>query len=468
MQTQGAGLFATLREDDRGMTLVEVITAMIVFAIIVSGALIGIATTMRISSDNSARSAATNLASAAIDSARVESQQNIVTMAGEVDTPAVNGRTYTVVRTLDWQYTNGTSNRCNAAASGTAAQLLFLQVHIKVTWTGMGSAAPVVQDTALAPTSKINDPSLGTVLVSVQSVTGSGGTSGVVATVTPSTDVPNNTAQTLTTQPTVTNADGCTVAIKVKPGTYSVTLSPSNGQQYRDQDQQANPQKTVVVKEGQSSGASFTYDPAVAVRMNYASNGSGSVLLPSNLITSFVSTYGTSTTSGTASPQYLSPITGGYTVYAGPYDSNTQLADGSTNANSCLSTDPTAWPKASDGRVGKAATGGIGVSATTADVSMGLATITIPKANTVITARLAPPSGDDPGCKVAQTLTFSRSVTAGSGNTDVQVALPFGSWTITSQRTATSGGATAVTVKDTGRVILGALGYVVLDPRVGP
>lgn len=467
MRRSSARFLDAVRRDDRGMTLVEVITAMIVFAIIVSGALVGIATTLRISSDNSARSAATNLASAAIDDARVEAQQNIVTMSGQTERPAVNGRAYTVTRTLDWQYTNGTSNRCNAAATGTAAQLLFLQVHIKVTWTGMGSAAPVFQDTALAPTSKINDPSLGTVLVSVQSVTGSGGTAGIVATVSPATDVPNNTAQPLTVQPTTTNGDGCTVAVKVQPGTYTVTLAPSNGQQYRDQDQQASPTKTVVVKEGQSSGASFTYDPAIAVRMNYASNGSGSVLLPSNLTTSFVSTYGTTTTTGAASPQYLSPITGGYTVYAGPYDSNTQLPDGSTNTKSCLSTDPTTWPTASDGRVGKPAVGGIGVSATTANVPMGVATISIAKSDTIITARLAPVSSGDPGCKVPQTLTFSRNATSGSGSTDVQVALPYGSWTITSQRSSTSGAA-AVTVRNSGGIILGVLGYVTLDPRVAP
>ncbi len=190
-----------------------------------------------------------------------------------------------------------------------------------------------------SPSTKINDPSLGTILVQVQSITGSGGVGGVRATITPSTDVTGNKATPLGAQPDVTNPDGCTVAIKVAPGTYTVTLSAPAGQQYRDQDQAAAPTKTVVVKEGQSSGASFNYDPAIAVAMQYASNGSGA-LLPNNLVTSFVSTYGTYTATGTAATQYLSPIGSGYVVYPGVYDSNATNADTTTNTKSCLSTDP--------------------------------------------------------------------------------------------------------------------------------
>lgn len=455
------------RPRDAGFTLVEVIVAITVFGIIIAGALVGIASVMRITSDNSARAQAVNLAAGAIDTARIQAQTNITGMAGSTETPQVDGRTYTVRRTLDWQYTDGTTNRCSASAAGTTAQLLFLNVHIKVTWPGMGSAAPVTQETVFSPSTKINDPTLGTILVQVQSITGSGGTAGVPVSVvpTPLADVPGNTALALATQPTVTNADGCTVAIKVVPGTYTVTLGGPGGAQYRDQDQQAAPTKTVVVKAGQSGGASFTYDPAIAVAMQYASNTPGA-LLPTNLTTSFVSTYGVARLTGTPATQYLSPIPSGYVVYPGIYDSNTTNGDGTVNVNSCPSTDPTAWPKASDGRIGKTPTPAVSKDQLTAAVVTGAVTVTINRSDTVLTATTAAPANGDPGCRVAQRYTFARAASGTSGTTDVTLALPYGTWSVTAQKDATS-----LPRNVTAKGLLGVLlntGSVTLDPRVAP
>jgi prepilin-type N-terminal cleavage/methylation domain-containing protein len=455
------------RDEDRGFTLVEVIVAITVFGMIITGALIGIASVMRVTSDNSARAQATNLAASAIDSARIEAQDNITGMGGRTDPVKVDGRVYTVKRTLDWQYTDGTTNRCTAAATGGTAQLLFLNVHIRVTWPGMGSAAPVVQETVFSPSTKINDPTLGTILVQVQSITGSGGIPGVAAAIqpAPTASVPGNTAGPLATTPDLTNSDGCTVAIKVTPGTYTVTLAGPDGQQYRDQDQAAAPTKTVVVKAGQSSGAAFNYDPAIAVAMAYGSNGA-SPMLPTNLTTSFVSTYGTYKATGTPATQYLSPIPSGYVVYPGPYDSNVNNADGSVNPNSCLSTDPTMWPRAADGLTGKTPTPAVSKDQLSGAVTMGLVTLTINKSDTILTAKTAAPAGGDPGCKVGQTLVFSRASTGTSGTVDVTVALPYGTWSITSQQSSLS-----TPVNRTAKGIIGVIlnsGSVTLDPRTTP
>lgn len=453
------------RANDDGFTLVEVIVAISVFGIIIIGALVGVVSVMRITSDNSARAQAVNLAAGAIDTARIDAQNDITGMSGGTSAQTVDGRTYTVKRTLDWQYTDGTTNRCSASATGTTAQLLFLNVHIKVTWPGMGSAAPVTQETVFSPTTKINDPTLGTILVQVQSITGSGGVGGITATVAPSTAVAANTATVLSAQPDPTNQDGCTVAIKVTPGTYTVTLAAPTGQQYRDEQQSATPSKTVVVKAGQSSGASFNFDPAIAVAMNYASNASNA-LLPTNLTTSFVSTYGTYEATGTATPQYLSPISSGYVVYPGVFDSNANNADGSVNPDSCLSTDPTMWPRASDGRVGKTPTPSVSKDQLTGNVQMGVVTVTINNSDTILTAKTAAATNGDPGCRTGQSYSFARTATGTSGTTDITLALPYGTWSITSQRTSSS---TPVNVTAKGLVgVLLNTGSVTLDPRVAP
>ncbi|KQO63647.1 type IV pilus modification PilV family protein [Curtobacterium sp. Leaf261] len=454
--------------DERGFTLVEVIIAMTLFALIVAGALAGIATVMRITSDNTGRSAAVNLASSAIDSARVEAASNITGMSGSTTSTPVDGRSYKVVRTLAWQYTNGTSNQCSASSTGTAAQLLFLHIHITVTWNGMGSAAPVKQNTIFAPASKINDPTLGTVLVSVQSITGSGGVGNITATIAPATGAgySSNTAVALAAQPPVTNADGCSIATKVTPGTYFVTLTPPGGQ-YRDENLVASPVKTIVVGAGQSSGASFNYDPAVDVKMNYATNATSTTMLPTNLTTSFVSSYGAVKLTGTPTDQWVTPISSGYVVYPGSFDSNVKNADGSTNTNSCLSTDPTMWPRAADGRVGKTPSPSVGIGNTTANVPMGLVTVTISKSDTILTATTATAANGDPGCVVGQTMNFTRAATNGSGGSvDVTLALPYGTWSVTSQKNAASN-----PVNVTPKTLLGVLlntGSVTLDPRVAP
>jgi prepilin-type N-terminal cleavage/methylation domain-containing protein len=433
-------LFARVRRSDEGFTLVEVVVALVLFSVVTLGAIAAVGTITGMTADNRNREVAANLAQQAIDSSRVDARTDIMGMADQTTYPQVDGTTYTVSRTVSWLTTQSVDSKCSTTLTTGTGALLFRHVNVTVKWPNMRtSTAAVRSDTVFSPTSKINDPSAGTILISVQSITGSGGVAGVTATLTPNSAVSPNTAQVIAgnAQPAVTNPDGCTYATKVPPGAYTVTVSGPSGTNYRDTKQQATSSQSVVVKAGDSAGASFTYDPAGDIQLAYASNYTGpSPVLPTDLTTTFVSTLDPYTTSTPSVDNYLSPLPSGYSVYAGKYSADT------TSAASCRSVDPTQWPTAADGRTGKApapvsATPG-GTSTQPAQVAMGVVTINIKNSDKLVVAKTTTAQNGDPGCRAGMTYTFPRATTGNNGNTTMTIALPFGTWAITSGTSASS------------------------------
>jgi prepilin-type N-terminal cleavage/methylation domain-containing protein len=450
-----------VRGADDGLTLVEVIIALLVFAVIMTGAIASTATVLRMTSDNRSREEATNLASQYIDVARVDAQSDIEAMADTTYQKTVDGTTYTIARDVSWITTKGADSACTTAAASGNGSLLFRRVNIRVSWTGQSQITQnIAADTILAPSSKINDPTLATILVSVQSING-GGMPNVTATIAPDPSVTGNTAQALTSdaQPEVTNSDGCTIAEKVAPGTYTVTLSPPSGQ-YRDEKQAANPVKSVTVAAGDSGGVQFDYDPAADLQDQYTAGVAAT--LPSNLTTSYVSTYGVFQTTATVSDQYLSPYGSGYSVYAGNF------APAGTSGGSCLSVDPTAWPKSADNRTGKAPTVTSAKAGVTSQptVPMGAATINVNAKSTTIKAVTTTAANGDPGCTAGMSYTYSRTATSGNGT--MTIALPYGTWAITQSTNGTT--FSSVTFGTLAGAILGTLvtttgNVATVDPR---
>ncbi|WP_146242503.1 hypothetical protein [Curtobacterium sp. MCPF17_047] len=461
--------------DDEGLTLVEVIVALLVFATIIAGSIAAVGTVLSMTADNREREVASNLAQQAIDVARDEAVTNIVDQDENVSSPVVNDVKFTVRSVVAWVTTKGIDTKCTVPATSGNGALLFRRVSVTVTWDGMrGTTKPVRADTVVSPTSKINDPTLGTVLISVQSVRGTGGVGGVTASIAPDTTVSPNTATVVPAagQPGRTNNDGCTVATKLSPGSYTVTLSPPAGSQYRDPLQAPNPVKrSITVAAGDSSGASFTYDPAMDAQPSYASNLSGGFAIPKDLTTSFVSSYGATTITPPASDVYLSPVPSGYQVYAGLYAPAGTVSPTTGADTSCLSTDPTTWPAKPGTTLTAPGTAVVDAANPTspapAPVNMGGTTVTIPKGDTIIQAVTTTPANGDPGCKATQTLTITRTGNSGTGTADVKIALPYGTWGV---RSGTSlANLRAVSLKD---VIGGLLGtgtstnVVTIDPRL--
>jgi Tfp pilus assembly protein PilX len=455
------GLDLPDERSDAGLTIVEVVVAMLVFAVITVGAIAAVGTVLTMTGDSRSREVAANLAAQDVDRAR--STPDVFDVQSTT-TPVVsqqNGTTFKLTRNVNWVSTSGISSQCGSGGGA----LLYKQVNTTVTWGSGSSAQSTSTNTLLAPNSKINDPDFGTILVTVQSGVGLGPRSGVSVTITPDASVASNTAVSLAVQPDATDANGCAFALKVTPGSYTVSLS-SSGAQYRDQAQSATPSQSVSVGAGGSASAIFAFDPAAVYSMQYASNyAPGGATLPSNLATSFLSNLPQYTATSPGLTQYVSPSQGGYQALAGRYAP-------ATATQSCVDTDPEAWPKGSGNTTGKREPL---VSAQPADtqpmnVAMGVIRVTVASNVRFVTVASTSPLADDPGCAIAQTYVYPVIPTVAGTQYQVTLAVPFGTWTVATQ--TTSGGLssgvlwTNITPLTTGQTALSlSLNKVMLDPR---
>lgn len=397
---------------DAGLTLVEVMVAMMVFAIISVGVAYSITNALVLTRESRARAIATNLAAQQID--LVRATQNVFTVDDKQIDNTVSGIDFRLSQTVRWVDSTSTVTDCG---TGTGT-LQYKAVTISVSYSGQRSiTAPVTTETVLAPSDRINDPALGTIVVKV---TGAGGTGnpGVAVAIAPAA-VPNGASAPTT--PAVTNTQGCTYALKVKPGNYSVGVVESGN---LDIKQVAAPKTTpVVVKAGTSSSVSFTYDTAATYTLKYASNYSSSVLLPTDLETTFVSTLGgVQTVKSAANPATLFPVA--YTVMAGGYVAPIKDDKGVVTNTPCVDVDPSAWAATPGNGAGQPLTAVAAPPGGTATVDVPMGVVRLPQMNgtaTVVATSVGTKANGDPGCNTNKAYTFTVS-----GQKDV--ALPFGTW----------------------------------------
>lgn len=449
-----------IRTSESGVSLIEVIVAMMIFAIISVGVAYSLLSAFTITGDSRARAVATNLAAQEIDLDRSSGDLFSLfstTSDKQVQVPTGTGVTYSIRRIVSWVYGSGSDVDCNASAT---SSILYKRVRVQISWPKM-IGQPVVSDTVLAPSTKISVDTLGTILVSTKSAAGAP-VSGVGVSVSPD---PGSV-------PTATDAMGCSYVLKVPPGTYTVSVSRTN---YIDPSQNATPSKTVTVKAGQSTSAGFTYDGAGTVKWSWPS--SSSVKPPTTSAVSVLGTYGVwSTTATSPTSALLFPSTV-YSIVAGTYVPATESNSG------CRSPNPGDWPQYTS--AGKtylapaAPTASVVPGALTPGVSIGtlpMGTVTVTTQSTQ-TANLylravsaTPVVSGDPGCTgKPQTIDFGQIL--GKSKTDaVTISLPYGAWklmygTTATPATAASASWLSVPTGATG-VTIAADGTFTLDPRV--
>ncbi|MGY4858102.1 type IV pilus modification PilV family protein [Cryobacterium sp. AP23] len=447
--------------DDSGLSLVEVLVAMMIFAIIALGVAFGIVNSLVMTKESRSREVAINLASQEIDLDR-----SVNDIFGVLNAPAwdkvINGTTFHVARTSSWVSEDDSTMVCGSGGGS----LQYKRVSVRVTWDGQSAAtAPVVVDTLIAPNSRINDPALGTIIVSIKSASGAG-IPGVTVTVTPSAVVPNTAAALAVPTLALTDEQGCSFALKVVPGTYDVKVAKSD---FVDIKQIVSPVVMLGVAAGSAASAPFDFDNGAIFNLRYASNYTGgSSTLPTNLDTTFISTLGGVTTKqlGGVTTTRLFPFVDGYKTLVGAYVAPVAALP------SCINVDPAAWTvPAADGAVGRTqptVAGAPGASAS-ADLPMGVIKIASLTVNNFVTAvRQSPVAGSgDPGCGIPATYQFPKLT-----STTTTIALPFGSWKL---YTGTAAGSLTTVITPTApntnvqtrNLISGTV--VTLDPRlVGP
>lgn len=445
--------------DDEGMSLVEVLVAMMIFAVISTGIIFTMLSLLSVTRDSRARQVALNLASEEVDDARTSG--DLFELLDGERAVQVDDTTYHVRRSTRWVTDPGQDLQCGTSGSAAGSTLRYKRVNVEVTWDNMRSqTVPVRSDTIVSPDSHLNDPTLGTILVSVLSGDGSG-RPGV--SVSASAGSPHNGAKTPAVGPAATDAQGCSYILKVVPGNYDVSVSMPG---YVDHQQNRVGKLTVGVGAGVSASAGFQYDRAATVTPRYASNvppvSAETVRLPSNLDISFVSSYGTHVVPNRAASVELFPFSSGYTVLAGKFVAPSQANNG------CLSVDPALWESGPDGvtAVGPP----VPVTATTkpgerASVDLPMGLVSVSGSGRYLRATTAPPQGADPGCTVPMTYTFDLQGGDSAASTPT-LGLPPGTWTISRGRSVSATAPVgAEQLKVVSRGAVAGAGTVVLDPR---
>jgi len=437
---------------DEGMSLIEVMVALMVFAVIALGVGASSLTILRMTEDTRSRQVASNLATSELDAVRGLPDPFKVTNV-PVREVVVSGITYTVTRLTSWVDTSGADIGCG---SGNGL-LKSKRVNVEVRWVGMlSTTSPVRSDTLISPENRINDPSLGTIRVSVLN-SGGTGFSGATVTITPQ----GSTGAVLDEQPAPTDSDGCSFALKVTPGSYTVSISRAGGVSTTHATSSST---AVTVAAGGSVGAAFQYDLASTYSLNYANNYAGPApKFPIDLNTTYFASLGSYIETGRKAQTSLFPSTSGYVGIAGNYVAPVAGTAG------CISVDPLSW---SQGTVaGVALADGARPAPVAAKpnttysmgIPMGVLTVKSTGVGTLTAVSATPPSGlGDPGCASPMTYSFGQVLINGS----TTIALPFGSWTLSS--TNSSGTKSAITGANVAVNTRGSVtaNTVTLDPRL--
>lgn len=442
-----------LRDDESGMTLVEVLVSMFIFALVSTGIVYTMLSILQVSRDARARQVAANLAAEEIDLAR--DTQNLFALLDATRDVPLNDDVFHIQRATQWVSDPNLDFSCGAGGSGS---LRYKRVNVTVTWDNMRPGTqPVRSDTVIDPNVRINDPTRGTILVSVLNANGSG-VGGVSVSASPS---PGST-------PADTDAQGCSYILKATPTNYTVSVSEPG---YRDGNQNATASASVGVAAGGSASVGFLYDRAATftgqIAAGYTPPPGVALRLPLSMPVTFWNTYG----------RYpRSPDSGANTRNQGfvlhPYPSGYQAF-----AGSCERAEPGFWaPETVPGGTLRAApvdavAAAPGGSATI-PVPMGILTVAGGGGGgSYLRAEHVPTDASDPACTTT-TLQFGNVLTA----SPTTIALPYGTWRLyrSSSATATgttgtligSGALTTPTPAIPERTTIATDGTIRLDPRV--
>ena len=412
-----------VRQRQGGYSMVELLVAVTVFALVFAAVSIGIGRALEVNRGNRNRSAAAYLAARQLEEVRARAFGAVAlgrtTCVHSAPTTGCNVPSpYTVVQDVAWASPGSTSTSCDVP-TGTGTSLAYKRVTVTVTWPDMGGVAPVSSQTLLTPPSGTFDPNDGHILVQAfdrNALPLAGQTVSLTG--------PATASQT-------TTSDGCAFFGYLDPGTYTATMS-TTGHVDRQGGQPAT--QTVAVTASQISRLQFDYDRAATLSVTLAAPtgaviptgtyGVAMTVANSNLTVGTRSFQQAATGSGTTRTiTPLFPYASGYQVWAGD----------------CADADPAAHTGGGRGAFlasnqGATTTGSANLDAVDVTVRRTSVTGTLQSGATVSAIHAA-----GTGCTAGETLTTTTTTNSGG---QLRLALPYGTWTIRAVSGSRSGTAT--------------------------
>jgi prepilin-type N-terminal cleavage/methylation domain-containing protein len=419
------------RGDDAGLTLIELMFALVIFAIVAAATVAGLTLALNTGRLDRNRVAAANLAARELEIVRTEftaspagpttlAAQNYVTdphplPGGTAGQPiVVDNVAYTVVRNVQWLPTGTGQSACDG---GSAITYPTLAVNVKVSWPRMDGVQAVTSNTILTPPKGVLSSSLGFVAIPVVNAAGQ-----------PSAGQPVTLTGPGGTLTDTTATDGCAVFSITTPGTYTASITTPGGVDFYGN---ATSSQSVLASAGTLvKGKPFTYDQASTLNVKFET--AGGFALPTSLpqltlgntnlqptgIKTLPSTGTTTALTG------LFPFSDGYTVWAGGCQQSDPAAAGGTRTATVVAPGQSKNVDAHLAPVTVQAVQGINPLA-------GATVVAVPVSDTgcVATTPPAAPNPDNP-------LTLGVTDATGQLNT----SLPAGSWQLEISGMSPAGG----------------------------
>jgi hypothetical protein len=289
-----------LPTDERGVTLLELVVAITLLALMMAGIAASVGGGLDLSRNNRHRSVAANLAAEEMDVVR---SSDFMTLAPRTVAQAVDGVDYEVRRDLTWVEKSATNGPCDG--SGGTPQVL--RVDVKVTWPDMSGVPPVRSHTLLTPPVGAFDPNTGHIAVKVLDRDAQPQDAAIVSVTGPQ----NRTLPA--------NSEGCAFFAFLPAGTYSVDLGTVG---YVDRQSNPTPGQTLGVAIGVISSVQFDYDAASTIEATLVPSNGGTV--PDDVALVLANAQylpnGTRAFSGTGTTRTVAnlfPALEGYSVWAG-------------------------------------------------------------------------------------------------------------------------------------------------------
>jgi prepilin-type N-terminal cleavage/methylation domain-containing protein len=296
---------------DAGLSLVEVMVAMIVFALVATAGTAMIVTGIGTSRLEKNKTMATGVAATALENLRAFADtaaafdttlpsQNILPPNGnKVTTQTVAGETFTVTQTTQWVPKSAPAGSCDATTQGgNSAVQPVLQATETVTWPAMKGSKAVTTSTTFTP--PIADQT--------------SGTGGIDLKVTDHANNPVAGIPITVTGPgtasLISDSRGCAFAAYLPVGTYTVSMTSPG---YVDNQENTTSTQTFAVTSGTVTTGTYLYDLASTITTSFASSPTPATGLPVTVFNSGLPGQGTDAiTSSTPLFPYTS-----YNIWAG-------------------------------------------------------------------------------------------------------------------------------------------------------